>query len=456
MRLRLLHCVLIAALAGTLDQYVTYGRAGTPPLGIGGKACDGAGFNNRWQALKISLIVAVATNRTLAVQPFTFGHNAGQDVPYTRFFQIDWPTVPASELAGKEVKELPVSPSTCDKGLAAIAAHDATKAPILRYPACYGWWDSILRPEDYAVARSALDRLKLVPQWEAAAAELRTALPPVYNAVHFRLGDRPGLALDCAPGEPHLRPWQNPTLVGKQTPTEARNNLKSIAKQWGWDNCPLMNVEDAYDAWGIHAQGVGHWPLYISTNRPSDPRAVALGKETNSIFWDDIPEDVRQRALKLVGFQGGGWRDGAAVSLLEQLICIGSNFYLPAWPSSWEQFVLHTRVRLQKADAAPQLASMLSAVTRHMSSLGPGSGCKAPAAGTPSPVAQQARPLLASSKHGAPPRAKLGRQARRDERELGREARRDERDGRREAGAVLEQAGAPLLRHQRSPRVFSP
>ena len=121
---------------------------------------------------------------------------------------------------------------------------------------------------------AALARLRLRPAFAEAASLLRTALPSV-RAVHFRLGDRPGLALACA------RPRRLSLAQNASAPAELSVG-GSEAERWGWDDCPLATTEEAFAAWS--ATG----PVYVATNRPRDPRAASLRARTGARLWEDL------------------------------------------------------------------------------------------------------------------------------------------------------------------------
>lgn len=398
MRCRLLFALAVAALTGSPFQYASY------------VSPEYSGWNNRRQSLEMALIVATVTKRTLIAQDFTLGHAEGRRVPYTEFFEIDYPTVPATQITlnatvlnatarglgsaltvGEQAslfqqdggRQLPFEARSCFVDLKSLAEVDLPGVPLIYFPSWHGWWHGILRPEDHGAARAALAALRLRPEWREAAAVLRAGLPPRYNALHFRLGDRAGLALDCAPG---------PVRVNRSAASKEQwRPAATIAQEWGWDGCPLREMEDAFDDWNA----IG--PVYISTNRPDDPRVVALKQRSGAVLWEDIPASVRQRALDIVGF--GPWRDASAVSLLEQLICAEASAYLPSWPSSWETFVLDERQKALKADAGPQLEAMRSSVLRNNRAAPHGAQrCPAPAAATQLSVAlhliRKAKPLL--------------------------------------------------------------
>lgn len=371
--------MVAVALAGSPSQLVSY--------------VSWHGWNNRRQSLELALISATLTGRTLMARDFTEGHNSGRGAPCQKFFEIDYPTVPertpaafaslnstrtAAEdgtLEGQEHafaldgwQPVPFDRTSCMTDMrAALARVDVPGKPRLYYPSWDGWWPVVVRPADHAAARAALAKLRLRAEWRAAAALLVAELPPGFRALHFRLGDRAGLSLDCVPGPPRLT-----RAAGQGLRT------RHIATVLGWDGCPLSETEDAFDRW--EATG----PVYIATNRPADPRVVALQKRTGALLWDHIPQAVRQRALSLVGF--GEERDGSAVSLLEQLICAAASDFLPSWPSSWGSFVAEERLKAGKADAGATLAAMRSSMMR-MHHARNATHCPAPAAALELPVA---------------------------------------------------------------------
>lgn len=367
------------ALAGSPSQYVSY--------------VSWHGWNNRRQSMELALITATLTKRTLMARDFTEGHNRGRGAPWQKFFAIDHPTVSGrgpvalaslnSTAVGEDSgtleeqerafahlgwRPVPFDRTSCMTDMrGALARVDVPGKPLLYYPSWDGWWPVVVRPQDHAAARAALAKLHLRAEWRTAAALLVAELPPGYRALHFRLGDRAGLSLDCVPGPPRLTRSEGQGL-----------GARHIATVLGWDGCPLSETEDAFDRW--EATG----PVYIATNRPNDPRAIALQKRTGALLWDHIPLAVRQRALSLVGFAEE--RDGSAVSLLEQLICAAASDFLPSWPSSWGSFVAEERLKAGKADAGATLAAMRSSMMR-MHHASNATHCPAPAAALELPVA---------------------------------------------------------------------
>lgn len=318
------------------------------------------GFNNRIGALQIAYLVAHATGRTLVAQPFLTGHfnhssnlgSWGTQVPYTAYLApikgaLSFTEVPLGD--GRTVENLDMD-WYGGQGLTVAdlrARYGGSTASVLNFKFASGWWVRTFdRSQHLALATRLREQIRFAPGVVAGAELLRQHLPPQYGAVHFRLGDRPGESLvDCS-------------KVGKGTATGS------------W------NTEDVY--------GVKTWPagvdtIYVATNRPQDARVPQLAQEMARggramKLWEDFPGAARAEALRLAGASAGApeaHRAGALVSCLEQMLAVSAVDYLPAWPSSWDQFVLTMRYGGAQHDADNFNAMALALLSHEASLLGP-------------------------------------------------------------------------------------
>eukprot|EP00928_Gymnodinium_smaydae_P095560 TRINITY_DN8245_c0_g1_i1.p2 TRINITY_DN8245_c0_g1~~TRINITY_DN8245_c0_g1_i1.p2 ORF type:complete len:281 (+),score=63.37 TRINITY_DN8245_c0_g1_i1:820-1662(+) len=115
----------------------------------------------------------------------------------------------------------------------------------------------------------------------------------------------------------------------------------------------------------LDLSGVQH--VYIATDAPQDVRVRNVVKQLEArgktaYLWEDLPQALRNTALAAATPQPVPGqqpttllRDGALISCIEQLICVGAASYLPSWPSCWDETVIKLRWDAGRADAAEQV-----------------------------------------------------------------------------------------------------
>ena len=313
------------------------------------------GFGNRLEAIQIALLFALATRRTLVVQPFTSGHDKGRTVPYTAFLETitGLPTRLSTQMESNwsvGMRVLDIGPEHVNKDFMKVASrYESSSVRVIQYGSYYGYWHSMFRDEDHAVIQANLSRhIRLRRNIKDGAALIQTWLGTSYGCVHFRLGDRHGTAL-------------------------------LACEELNCTNSSCCTTELGLTPKSVHSGGLstdGLSKVYIATNRPNSLRAKNVFQSLRAmgapaLTWEGIPENIRTQALRLAMQSSGASLqeqeipEDSSVSIIEQLVCIGAKRFLPSWPSSWDEFVINERFKIREVDAARQYNLMLVNLRQH-------------------------------------------------------------------------------------------
>ena len=216
-----------------------------------------------------------------------------------------------------------------------IFVHDGVKPP-------YPWWTNIFAKQYHEVIRSFWTeyvRFNLsLCDFTQNSLQSQTWLRQPYAAMHFRLGDRPGLQMaNCSLFGFRFQGHHEDIKWGHMSKAEIEairyGCNKPSAKDPKNHVIPLF-TEDVVRSW--------HLPkdikvVYIATNRPNHKRVKTVQgmfreRGLTPLIWEDLNQTLAPT------------RDGTEISIQEQCIAIRSKFFLPSWPSTWDAEVIYRRL----------------------------------------------------------------------------------------------------------------
>lgn len=331
------------------------------------------GSGNRVQSLITSLLVAAVTGRSLLVGPFTSGHNQGRNCPYTSLLTIrGFPVVTEETFPCEDctASNLPFGGGACGIDLVETAKTlKSSQDTKLIFPDYWGFYTATFSPGDIPIIAKFVDQHVDFSNeiLKATAGIIAGGLPKRFAAIHFRLGDRHGQGLaDCAKFGMTMG-LEGPLNDTYEAQCEALGEVVSLGN-WStgylanFMSCPTfqangkvmgLSTERVFKDWQL-PQGLSH--VYLATNEPTDPRVlhlIAQGKDRGLTFimWGDLDADLLSRVLPESGLECSEPRGGTFLSEIEQGISIHAEVFLPAWPSSWDEFVITKRLAKGKPDA---------------------------------------------------------------------------------------------------------
>ena len=347
------------------------------------------GFNNRLQALQIALLLSKLLNRTLIVGPFTLGHDKGRETPYTEFLDpIEWPTVNwnSPELQGK--LELSKSNTAnvnfawrrnCSVPLPHVVSEleSLASVQVLHYPYYSGFWRILFSSEYHEVIGHFFDRsLRLKQALYDEAISISGVLQKPYAVIHFRLGDRYGLPLvNCS--EFLATPFQSfdfggfPNWFDPKMPAATWEAVRfgCVKRTTAGSQVNYVTTEMAAAAWDLASINPKIRDVYIATNRPNKSRVQKLkillqDRNLTPWTWEKLLSERKNQSSKFYS----GDRDGSIIGVMEQVLAIEAEAFLPAWSSSWDSVVITRRQARGKPQAGSHhelaLQSLLRFATR--------------------------------------------------------------------------------------------
>jgi len=209
------------------------------------------------------------------------------------------------------------------------------------------------------------------------AISISGVLQKPYAVIHFRLGDRYGLPLvNCSEflatplqsfdfgGFPN---WFDPAMPPPPATWEAVRFgcVKRTDETNGSVN--YVTTEMAAAAWDLASINPKIRDVYIATNRPNNPRVQKLkvllqDRNLTPWTWEDLLSERSQSS------KSHGARDGSIIGVMEQVLAIEAEAFLPAFPSSWDSVAITRRQACGKPQAGSHhelaLQSLLRFVTR--------------------------------------------------------------------------------------------
>ena len=291
------------------------------------------GFNNRLEALEMAFLFAVLLNRTLLVHPFSASHTmSGGKVAPEQYFDMkafqwpikQWNDVDFAKLQSRSIRlHVGLHPCGMDidqlcedmrktsySDIPMILAHDSRdgKSP-------YPWWPAIFAKQYHQVIRSFFTKyVRFNPSlcdFTRNSLQSQTWLRQPYAAMHFRLGDRPGLQL------------ANCSLFGFRFQGHFRDIKKQMSQaeieaiRYG---CNKPSAEDPKNhvipLFTEDVVGSWHLPenikvLYIATNRPNDLRVKKVKemfqkRGLTTLTWENLDQTLAPK------------RDETGISIQEQ------------------------------------------------------------------------------------------------------------------------------------------
>ena len=334
------------------------------------------GFNNRLENLELAFLMAVLLNRTLVVHNFSAFHGGaeGEVAPetYLDMQAFQWPVKQWSEVnfatpprnhsvltrkyrhCGLDIVQL------CEemrKGkfseIPMIMAHDGR--------GIYPYWTTLFAKQYHEVIRNfGTEHVRFNPSlcdFTQNSLQSQTWLRQPYAAMHFRLGDRPGLQMaNCSlfgfRFQGHLKDINENMSIAEREAIKYGCN-KPSAKDPKNHVIPLF-TEDVVRSW--------HLPknikvVYIATNEPNDTRVKTVQgmfqeRGLTTLTWEDLNHTLAPA------------RDGTEISIQEQCIAIRSKFFWPSWPSTWDAEVIYRRLDGTNVDAEIHFELLSDSVSR--------------------------------------------------------------------------------------------
>lgn len=317
---------------------------------------DNGGFNNRLEGLELAFLLAVLLNRTLVVHNFSaFHENYGGKVAPEKYLDMQafqwgvkqWsdvdfaspqknytPFTHKNRRCRLDIVQLCEDLRTHYSEIPMIIAHDGN-TPL------YPYWTALFAKQYHEVIRSFFtEYVRFNPSlcdFTKNSLQSQTWLHQPYAAMHFRLGDRPGLQMaNCSlfgfRFQGHLEDIKE-NMPRAEIEAIRFGCNKPSAKDPKNHVIPLF-TEDVVRSW--------HLPknikvVYIATNQPKDTRVKTVQgmfreRGLTTLTWEDLNQTLAPA------------RDGTEISIQEQCIAIRSKFFLPSWPSSWDAEVIYRRL----------------------------------------------------------------------------------------------------------------
>ena len=315
-----------------------------------------SGFNNRLESLELAFLVAVLLNRTLVVHNFSafHRHRGGEVAPekYLHMQAFQWPVKQWSDVdfAPPQKNYTPFTRENLHCGLDIVQLCEDLRTNYSEIPVIiahelvgpYPYWTNIFAKQYHEVIRRFLtEYVRFNPSlcdFTQNSLQSQSWLRQPYAAMHFRLGDRPGLQMaNCSlfgfRFQGHLEDIKWGHMSKAEIEAIRYGCNKPSAKDPKNHVIPLF-TEDVVRSW--------HLPkdikvVYIATNRPNDPRVKTVQgmfreRGLTTLIWEDLNHTLAPT------------RDGTEISIQEQCIAIRSKFFLPSWPSSWDAEVIYRRL----------------------------------------------------------------------------------------------------------------
>lgn len=268
------------------------------------------GFNNRLQALELTLLLAVLLNRTLAIQPFSDAHERGQDVSYTKYLETisAWPVVERVHQELGKIQPLPLDQKKQCRldvfELLATISPAMDNVRTVKYDCGWAWWPEIFASKYHTTIRRFLSRHVRFHRSLCNG----PLIDGPYAALHARLGDRAGISLvNCSHfGFDFTAPksWESKGMSA----AERESIMFGCVKGRNLRHVDVITIEEAMKAWTLpsHIQTV-----YIATNRPSSSRISTIkeflkARSLKPLLWEDLSMSLASA------------RDGTAIRIVEQ------------------------------------------------------------------------------------------------------------------------------------------
>jgi len=340
------------------------------------------GFNNCLQALQIALLLSLVTKRTLIVNDFPSSHAAAktgllsQRIQAGNLFQIQWPIKSVTDVRMGSMSSTLVAietSSSCGVDLRnVVRRYRSEPAQVLVYDNSWGFWQRLFKRKDHALISKALStHLDFLPRFHRAALLLQAWLPRHHAAAHIRLGDiRTFPLVNCSSAATSLH---TPGL--KEMLLRGSSYDKTFFETMSYGLCVrirpggcthVVTYEQVLPGFVRNSSGRS---LFISTNQPGAwmiwrVRQILRKLGLRVFTWQHFPKTLRLQALQIAqGRQEGnvtnGQEDAFLVSILEQLLCIYADEFLPSYSSSWSEIVVQHRHSQRRKGAAAQ-SQMLS------------------------------------------------------------------------------------------------
>ena len=346
------------------------------------------GFNNRLEYLELAFLFAVLLNRTLLVKNFSASHQRfGGEVTPEQYLDMkafqwrikQWSNVDFAKLQ-RRTTHLHVGRHRCGVDIVQLC-EDMKKTNYSDIPmiitydakAPYPFWPAVFaKPYHQVIRRFFAEYVRFNPSlcdFTQNSLQSQTWLRQPYAAMHFRLGDRPGLQLaNCSlfgfRFQGHFEDIKKNMSLAEMEAIRYGCN-KPSAEDPKNHVIPLF-TEDVVGSW--------HLPknikvLYIATNRPNDTRVkkvrgIFQKRGLTTLTWEDLDQTLAQK------------RDGSEISIQEQCIAIRSKFFSPSWPSTWDSEVIYRRLDETGApDAEIHFQLLVDSVSRHYHMIRGVKGC---------------------------------------------------------------------------------
>ncbi|CAE8586055.1 unnamed protein product [Polarella glacialis] len=329
------------------------------------------GFGNRLEMFVSAMLVAALTNRSVLAPNFTTGHDAGQQVPYSAFITatgvpvVNMPSVKAEQISRQD---LPWNPYGCDKDLQKVAeVVRASQARIITIATFWTYWLSSFKQADLFVINEFIaSRIEFNAVFnDVADVLIKSRLPVNFAVVHFRITDRFGFALqNCdilqnasnATAQKFANLYDRP---GRPLTSKFDEDSRFICTRMEHGKRFVMTTELALSVWQLPKE-ITH--VYVATDGPRDSRTHDLLQQIRErglvpLMWEDFPPDVV--GASTTG-SGNLTRDGVFNSNVEQIIAIRAKFFLPSWPSSWDEWVISKRLAAGRSDATEHFNQLQS------------------------------------------------------------------------------------------------